>query len=150
MQIQVNSDHTVATPKGFNEYVRKVIEQTLHHCQSQITRIEVHFRDENGEKNSANDKRCVMEARLAGRKPIAITDYADTLDEVISGAAEKLKHALESILEKEHAHRPRMSGDIEEKKLFLENKMIQTEALAEVEAQFQSIYDQGHVPGNSN
>ena len=66
--------------------------------QSQITRVEVHFSDENGGKGGANDKRCVMEARLAGRKPIAVTDQADTFDEVIDGAAEKLKHALKKIL----------------------------------------------------
>jgi ribosome-associated translation inhibitor RaiA len=109
MQIQVNADHTVTTPTGFSEYVRKTIEETLHNCKSQITRVEVHFRDENGAKAGSNDKRCVMEARLAGRKPIAVTDQADTLDEVISGAAEKLKHAVAKILEKEHDHHPRFA-----------------------------------------
>lgn len=29
-----------------------------------ITRIEVHFGDENGEKFGKNDKRCLLEARL--------------------------------------------------------------------------------------
>ncbi len=110
MQILVNSDHTVDTPKGFKAYVRRVIEKALEHHDAQITRIEVHFADENGDKTGANDKRCVMEARLAGRKPIAVTEHADTLDEVISGAAEKLKHALLSILGKEHNHHPRISG----------------------------------------
>jgi ribosome-associated translation inhibitor RaiA len=109
MQIQVNADHTVTTPAGFSEYVRKTIEETLHHCKSQITRVEVHFSDENGGKAGGNDKRCMMEARLAGRKPIAITDQAETLDEVISGAAEKLKHAVAKILEKEHDHHPKFS-----------------------------------------
>ncbi len=109
MQIQVNSDHNVETPEGFANYVCKVIEQTLEHQQSQITRIEVHVSDENGGKAGANDKRCVMEARLAGRKPIAVTNQADTLNEVIGGAVDKLKHALGSILSKEHDHYLRSS-----------------------------------------
>lgn len=111
MQIQVNSDHTVATSDGFVDYVRTTIEQELHNCKSQITRIEVHLSDENGHKSGVNDKRCVIEARLAGRKPMAVTDQGDTLHDAISGAAEKLKHALESILHKEHDHHPRISGE---------------------------------------
>jgi hypothetical protein len=107
MQIQVNSDHTIATPEGFNEYVRKVIEQSLHNIDSQVTRIEVHLSDEKGDRPGVDSKRCLIEARLAGRKPIAISDRADTLDEVISSAAEKLKHAIQSIMSKEHDHHPR-------------------------------------------
>jgi hypothetical protein len=40
---------------------------------------------------------------------IAVTNHANTLDEVIRGTAEKLKHALESILDKEHDHHPGIS-----------------------------------------
>lgn len=98
MQIQVNSDHTIETTEAFVNYVRRVIEHTIHNYQSQVTRIEVHFSDENGGKVGSNDKRCLLEARLAGRKPIAVTEQADTLDGSIHGASEKLKHALMSIL----------------------------------------------------
>ncbi len=113
MQIQINSDHNVVTPEGFSDYVREVIEQTLEYQQSQISRIEVYLRDENGGKTGTNDKHCVMEARLNGRKPIAVTDQAGTIHDVIAGAAEKLKHALESILSKEHDHHPRFSSSAE-------------------------------------
>jgi len=102
----VNSDHTVETPEDFADHVRGVIEHTLHHHQSQITRVEVHFSDEDGRKNGGNDKRCIMEARLAGRQPIAVSDQADSLDKVIQGAADKLKHAIVSILGKEHDRHP--------------------------------------------
>lgn len=110
MQIQINSDHTIATSEGFNDYVSNLIERTLHNQKSQITRIEVHISDENGVKVGGNDKRCVMEARLAGRKPIAVTAQADTLHDSIDGAAGKLKHALVKILDKEHDHHPRISN----------------------------------------
>jgi ribosome-associated translation inhibitor RaiA len=106
MQIQINSDHNIATPEGFAEYVRKVVDHALRHCQDQVTRIEVHFSDESAGKSGADDKRCVMEARLANRDPIAVSDQASTLNDVIDGAAEKLRHALVSILGKEHDHHP--------------------------------------------
>ena len=110
MQIQVNADHSVATPEGFADNIRETIEHILSNCECQITRIEVHVSVVSGRKTGYNDKHCVMEARIAGRKPIAVTDQAATLDEVINGAAEKLKHAIESILDKQHDHHPRFSG----------------------------------------
>ncbi len=33
--------------------------------------MEVHRSDENGSKSGQNDKRCVTEARLEGRQPVA-------------------------------------------------------------------------------
>jgi ribosome-associated translation inhibitor RaiA len=110
MQIQINSDHTITTSEPFSNFARQLIENTLHNHKSQITRIEVHMSDENGEKSGADDKRCVLEARLAGRKPTAVTEYADTLEGAISGAADKLKHALIKILDKEHDHHPRFAS----------------------------------------
>jgi ribosome-associated translation inhibitor RaiA len=44
-----------------------------------------------------NDKRCIMEARLAGMKPIAVTECANTHEQAISGAIDKLKTSLERI-----------------------------------------------------
>ena len=44
------------------------------------------------------DKRCMMEARLEGHQPIAVTDEADSLDEAIAGAADKLKRSLDHTL----------------------------------------------------
>jgi len=45
----------------------------------------VHLSDENGDKTGGNDKRCLMEARLEGRQPIAITHESETIDEAIEG-----------------------------------------------------------------
>lgn len=101
MQIQINSDKNVSTPENFSDYVRQVIEDTLSTSKDQITRVEVHLSDENGAKFGTNDKRCVLEARIEGRQPIAVTDHGETLHEVIDGAAEKLKHSLETIFGRE-------------------------------------------------
>ena len=42
--------------------------------------------------------RCRMEARLEGRKPVAVTHQAATLDEAVEGAAGKLIRLIESTL----------------------------------------------------
>jgi hypothetical protein len=46
----------------------------------------------------------MLEARLTGLQPIAVTHEAASLRLAIEGAAEKLKHALEHRLGKLSAH----------------------------------------------
>lgn len=98
MQIQVNTDDHVS---GRTEVALKVeahINDTLDRFRERITRIEVHLSDENSVKPGDHDKRCLMEARLAGRKPVAVTHSAGSLEEAFRGAADKMKRALESAL----------------------------------------------------
>jgi len=60
------------------------------------TRLEVHLSDENGHKDALNDKRCVVEARLEGVKPIAVTNIANNHEQAVEGAIDKLKSTLET------------------------------------------------------
>jgi len=61
--------------------------------------VEVHLSDENSDRKGGNDDmRCVMEARLEGRQPIAVTDQAATLDQAVRGDANKLARLIESTL----------------------------------------------------
>jgi ribosome-associated translation inhibitor RaiA len=62
-----------------------------------ITRVEVHLTDERGPS--------MMEARLEGRQPIAVTDEAATLDLAVDGAADKLAKLIEHTLGKLHDQR---------------------------------------------
>jgi hypothetical protein len=52
----------------------------------------------NGPRDVGDDKRCLMEARLAGHQPMAVSHQAATLDEAIEGAAEKLERSLDGKL----------------------------------------------------
>lgn len=109
MQIQVNTDDNV---EGREELARRVeaeVSHTLSHFSDHITRVEVHLSDQNSDKSGSNDKRCLMEARLAGRQPVAVSNHAGSLDAAFSGAAEKLKRALESVLGRRKDHRGRDS-----------------------------------------
>lgn len=42
--------------------------------------------------------RCMIEARVEGRQPIAVTDLADTHDEAVKGSLDKLTSSLATIM----------------------------------------------------
>lgn len=100
MQIQLNSDHNITGSAGLQEKVEQVLEQELKHMASEITRIEVHLNDVNSAKGGEDDKRCLLEARVAGMKPIATEHRAATIDLALNGAAEQLSRALKNSLDK--------------------------------------------------
>lgn len=98
MMIQFNTDKTISGEERREEYFTSQIANNLKRFQSHISRVEVHIKDENGKKEGFNDKTCVMEARLEGRQPIAVSDQSGTIEEAVSGALDKLKASLETIL----------------------------------------------------
>lgn len=102
MQINVNSDKTVAVHAGLDDHVRTVVSDALHRFGEQITSVEVHLSDNLGQKSADGDNRCLMEARITGYKPIAVSDHNATLHQAIGGAADKLKRAIDSALGRLH------------------------------------------------
>jgi ribosome-associated translation inhibitor RaiA len=99
MQIQINTDHNIEGHEALAAQVSGVVESALSRISDHITRVEVHLSDENSNKKGGNDNmRCVMEARLEGRQPIAVTHQAATLDRAVDGAADKLTGLIESTL----------------------------------------------------
>ncbi len=102
MQIQINTDHNIEGHEGLAAHVTKVVEHSLDRMRDHITRVEVHLSDESGTKSSEDDKRCVMEARLEGRQPVAVTHQAATVDQAVEGAVHKLLRLIESTLGRLH------------------------------------------------
>ncbi|KPX49405.1 HPF/RaiA family ribosome-associated protein [Pseudomonas syringae pv. tagetis] len=100
MQIQVNSDNHIESSIRLEEWVRTTVESTLEHYDENLTRVEVHIRDENGDKPGPHDIKCQMEARPKGHQPISVSHKADTVDQAVDGAAVKLDHALEHLFGK--------------------------------------------------
>ncbi|MGK5025431.1 HPF/RaiA family ribosome-associated protein [Janthinobacterium sp. RB2R34] len=98
MQINIQTDSTIANNAGLNEHVQSVLEAALSRFRDNITRIEVHLSDSNGPKGGADDIRCVMEARVAGYQPIAVTEQNASVHQSVSGATDKLKRAIDSAL----------------------------------------------------
>jgi ribosome-associated translation inhibitor RaiA len=105
MQIQTNTDHNIQGYESAAASVRVTLESALERFSSHITRVEVHLGDENASKRGGDDKRCMMEARLEGHPPVAVTHHAATIGQAIDGAAEKLVHRLDRTLGRLHSHR---------------------------------------------
>ncbi|HET8818551.1 MAG TPA: HPF/RaiA family ribosome-associated protein [Xanthomonadaceae bacterium] len=100
MKILINTDHNLQTDESVVRHVEDTVENHLGRYADQVTRIEVHLRDENAAKGGAHDKHCTMEARLEGRPPLAVSDDSETLAVAINGAAKKLQRALGNSLGK--------------------------------------------------
>lgn len=104
MTIQINTDKTITGEKRSSDFFTSQINEALQRFESHITRIEVHLKDENGNKEGFNNISCLVEARLEGRQPIAVTNQADTIDLALTGAIDKTKTAIKSILGKIQKH----------------------------------------------
>ena len=98
MKIQINSDANIEGHEALAAQVSATVEHVLKRFEDHVTRVEVHLSDQNGEKSGQQDKRCVMEARLEGRPPVAVTHEAATTDQSVRGAADKLSRLLDSQL----------------------------------------------------
>lgn len=97
MQIQFNTGKNIIVSEGLIASSTSLISTELSRYSHQITRVEVHLSDEDGKKGGFNDKRCVVEARLAGMNPIAVTSQANTHEQAFFGAIDKMKTSLEKI-----------------------------------------------------
>jgi ribosome-associated translation inhibitor RaiA len=100
MQIQINTDKNIEGNERLVSFFSSEVNSELERFDNLITRVEVHFGDENSEKFGKNDKRCLIEVRVAKKDPIAVTDYADTLEKAFYSALEKVKRVLNSTHEK--------------------------------------------------
>ena len=100
MQIQVNTDKNIEGSARMSAYFKETLEDALNRFADQITRIEVHLSDENADKEGSDDKRCLLEARLKGLRPVVVSHQAENLDFAVSGAIDKLVKSLESTIGK--------------------------------------------------
>ena len=111
MQVQVETDNHVEGREKLIEHVEGVIRDAVDRHQDQVTHVEAHLGDVNsGDKSGDKDMRCLFEARLAGRKNIAVEHRAESLHLAIEGAADKLTKALESALGKQQDRERRHRG----------------------------------------
>jgi len=107
MKIQVNTDANIPGHAARVAGVTQTLEHALARFVDAITRVEVHLSDENSGKKSKNDQRCMLEARLQGRQPVAVTEHAESQDQALHGATDKLVRLLDHTLGRLHEHRTR-------------------------------------------
>ena len=105
MNIEIRTDKNIQGSERLISYVRAELTQEFQRYSERITHFSVHISDENGDKTGDHDKRCMIEARPAGMKPVAVTHKATNIDNSIHGAIDKLKRSLEHLYEKKDHHR---------------------------------------------
>jgi hypothetical protein len=109
MQILVNTDSHVGAVPDLVEWVRDEISQSLSRFSQRVTRVEVHLSDQNADRGGAADMRCALEARPAGRAPIAVTHTAATVEEACRGAVSKMRNLLDASFGRTKARQGRES-----------------------------------------
>ena len=105
IQVQVTTDHNIQGSAKLNLYIEDTVNASLGRFGRQITRFDVHLRDDNANKSNGNDKRCLLEARPAGLQPVAVTAVAATIEGALDDAVDKMASLLESTLGKLHHHK---------------------------------------------
>jgi len=109
MQIQVNTSNGIENKDALERWADSEMRQALARFANDVTRVEIHLSAENHAGSGGADKRCTMEARLAGHQPLAVSHHAASLDEAFRGAADKLRRSIDSTLGRLHGHRDRDS-----------------------------------------
>jgi ribosomal subunit interface protein len=104
MIIEVNTDRHIESSERLIDYCKSTLEAEFDRFSEHITRIDVHFSDENGAKGGDDDKRCLIEAKLKGLKPVTASNHASNLDDALSGAIDKMASVLDSTLSKLRGH----------------------------------------------
>ncbi|TDH24582.1 HPF/RaiA family ribosome-associated protein [Segetibacter sp. 3557_3] len=98
MHIQFNTDNSIKGSEAFRAPLEDTLNKSLTRFAERITRLEVHINDENSHKPGQDDKRCMLEARLEGMQPIAVTNNGATEEHALDGAIDKLKVALDTTI----------------------------------------------------
>jgi ribosome-associated translation inhibitor RaiA len=101
MIIQVNTDRNIEGNRELAQQIKTAVGNSLERFGGQIRRVEVHLSDENSDKKfGTGDKRCLLEARLAGLRPLAVTHQAATMEQAVDGAVDKLMRSIDATLGK--------------------------------------------------
>ena len=96
MKVQVNTSNDIENKDALERWASDYLNEQLARFDQDLTSIEVQMTDENhAAKGGGVDKRCMLEARVTGRAPIAVNNYAPDQNLAFRGACDKLAHALD-------------------------------------------------------
>lgn len=96
IKVQVNTSNDIENKEALERWASDYLNEHLGRFEEELTSIEVQLTDENhAAKGGGLDKRCMLEARVNGRAPIAVTNFAPDQNLAFRGACDKLGKALE-------------------------------------------------------
>jgi hypothetical protein len=118
MKVQVNASNDVHNKDSLESWADDYLNERLARFGQDLTSIEVQLTDENHATRGGDaDKRCMMEARISGRAPVAVTAFGPDQNLAFRAAGEKLEHALDHAFGKldrrEHRVRDTIRKDAE-------------------------------------
>lgn len=94
MKIQVNSDSTIDVHAGLTNFVEDEVGRALKRFAVRLTRVEVHLCDVDNKKTGHADKRCLIEARPAGARPLSASARANQISFAVDEALGKMQRSL--------------------------------------------------------
>ncbi len=96
IKVQVNTSNDIDNKDALERWASDYLNEQLARFGQDLTSIEVQMTDENhAAKGGGVDKRCMLEARVNGRAPVAVTHFAPDQNLAFRGAADKLVNALD-------------------------------------------------------
>ncbi len=98
MKIQINTDKNLSVNEEYGNQLEALLTEKLSRFDEHLTRLEIHLSDENGNKEALEDKKCLLEARMKGKQPIAVSALGNTYDQAVNGAIDKVKASLDTII----------------------------------------------------
>ena len=97
MRIQINSDKNIGVDTRVTHFVEGEANRVLKRFAGKLTRVEFHLSDVNAHKFGTHDKRCLVEARPAGHRPLTVSNAAATVPAAVGGVLIKLRSALQAL-----------------------------------------------------
>ena len=97
MQVLISMDREIPRGEDLRERIGREVGARLGRHAERITRLEAHLSAFGGGRARADSHRglrCLLEARPAGLRPLAVSHEAATLPAALEGALEKLENAL--------------------------------------------------------
>jgi hypothetical protein len=109
IKVLVNTSNDVDNKDALERWASEYLNEQMGRFEQELTSIEVQMTDENHAARGGGDKRCMLEARVNGRAPVAVTAFAADQNIAFRGACEKLAHALDHAFGKQdrREHRAR-------------------------------------------
>lgn len=105
MLIQVNTDNRVEGTEAANAAIEARIRERLARFADRLTRIELHIRDVDGDRNGGQGMEATLEARPAGGQPIVVNAQASSIDSAVADVVRKAVDILNRAFEKQDAVR---------------------------------------------
>jgi ribosome-associated translation inhibitor RaiA len=100
MKVQIDHDDHIRSSAARSQEIEALVQSSLGRFGASITSVQVHLTDENGPRFGHEDKRCLMEARVARREPIVVSHRANSVQQAVIGAATKLERSVGQVLDR--------------------------------------------------